>query len=464
MVSDRIKQRMLIVATLIIWGGLILWFKLVQFSPYGMEEGAARALLLVWSLVERVVNPIVFFGMPDFRALIFVPLALYWSGSLIAAKVFTMLALFAAVLFFFRWARQHMDSEVAMIASGLLLIAPLTLQQIDAMGAGVYLLLLFGLGHWLDQRIRAKEKLLTAWYFVHLIVIAAIISMHPIGLGYALGMLWAWQRKPVNSGMKKQMIIGIGLSAVFIGLLQAGWIHVTWLNNPVSVLGSAVLGIRDSNSGAVWLAGIVTLVLFAIVTFRARKQIGDNSLASCLLLASLIGLVCASQAWALVLLTYLLYMGTEQFIRAQKLSAKGFLAQRGVALALLFVVAFIFMQGDKVHYSALSRSDFGANDQLIDTLVKSVDSEKEKLQVSSQWPGRTMLALKQATLPLPPSSDDDERFLALTEGLTHIIFDHTDPANAPLARQIARLSGHMSTLAREPGGVIIVVKPKRTAP
>ncbi|PCH60815.1 MAG: hypothetical protein COC05_03170 [Gammaproteobacteria bacterium] len=412
----------------------------------------------MWSLAERVVNPIVFFGAPDFRALIFVPLALYWSGSLLAAKIFTMLALFGAVLFLYRWARATLDTEVAMIASGLLLIAPLSLQQIDAIGAGVYLLLTFGLGVWLDQRVRSKQILLTAWYFVHLIVIAAIISMHPIGLGYALGILWFWQCNPVNDAMKKQMLIGVGLSAVFVGLLQAGWIDIEWLNNPVTVIGGALLSINDANSGAVWFTGALALSLFVIVTFRSRKLILNDSLASSLFCASIIGLFCADHVWALILLTLLLYLGTQQLINAQKFGMRGFFAQRGIALILLFVVAFLFTQGDKAHHAALARSDFGDNDRLIETLVASVNSDEEKLQVSSQWPGRTMLALKQATLPLPPTTDDDEKFVAITEGLTHIIFDHTDPANAALARQIARLSGRMATLTREPGGVIIEVR------
>ncbi len=455
--NDQIKRRLIVIATLVVWGGLILWFKLVQFSPYGMEEGAARALLLVWSLVERVHTSVVFLNTPDFRALIFVPLALYWTGSLFAAKIFSMLTLFAAMLFLYRWTKQRVDAEVAMIASGLLLIAPISLQQIDAMGSGVTLLLLFGLGHWLDQRIRAKEKLLTAWYFVHIIVIAAVISIHPIGLGYALGILWSWHRQPISAGMKKQMLIGVGLSAVFVGLLQAGWIHINWLANPITVLGNALLGTEDHDSGGIWFAGIAALLIFIVVVLRARKQVLNDGLASCLALCSVIGLLSADQAWALIFITTILYLGTEQLIRAQKFGMSGFLAQRGLALALLFIIAFVFMQADKVHHSALARSDFGHNDRLIETLVNSVN-EEEKLQVSSQWPGRTMLALKQAAFPLPPAIDDDEKFLEVTTGLTHIIFDHTNSQNTALARQIARLSGSMRTVSREPGGVIIEVE------
>ncbi|MBL1292957.1 MAG: hypothetical protein COB61_003700 [Thiotrichales bacterium] len=463
MINDKIKQRGLILITLLVWGGLILWFKLVQFSPYGIEEGASRALLLMWSLAERV-NTTAVLLTHDFRTLIFVPLALYWSGSLVAAKVFTLLAFFAGTLFFYRWAVKHLDGEVALIASGLLLIAPLSLQQIDAMGAGVYLLLTFGLGSWLDQRIRDQEKLLSAWYFIHMIVIAAIISMHPIGLGYALGVLWSWQRKPINNKLQKQILIGVGVSAIIIGLLQAGWIHIEWFNNPITTLGSAIFKIDDTNSGAAWFAGALVLTLFAIAAIRSRQFIVGNSLASSLLLASLIGLLCADKVWALLLLTLLLYLGTQQLIHAQKFGMRGFMAQRGLALMLLFIIAFVFMQGDKAHYNTLARGDFGENDRLIETLVASIKDDKQKLQISSQWPGRTMLAIKQATLPLPPASDDDEYFIEITKGFTHIIFDHTNPKNTALARQIARLSGNMSTLTREPGGVIIEVHAKDKTP
>ncbi len=456
--NDQIKQRLFVLATLIVWGGLILWFKLVQFSPYGIEEGAARSLLLVWSLFERVHTPIVFLGFPDLRGLIFLPLAAYWTGSLLAAKVFSMLSLFCAVLFFYGWTKQRADKEVATIASGLLLIAPISLLQIDAMGAGVTLLLLFGLGHWLDHRIRTREKLLTAWYFVHIIVIAAIISIHPIGLGYALGLLWSWHQRPINSGMKKQMIIGVGLGAVFVGLLQAGWIHIDWLNNPITTLGSGLLGLDDGDSGGVWFSGIAALIIFAIIVIRARKQVLNDTLTACLVASSVVGLLCADQAWALIFIATILYLGTEQLIQAQKFGLSGFLAQRGLALALLFIVAFIFMQADKVHHSALARSDFGDNDRLIATLVNSV-SEEDELKVASQWPGRTMLALKQASFPLPPTFDDEAKFIEITAEFTHIIFDHTESRNTPLARQVANLSGSMSTLSREPGGVIIEVNP-----
>src|SRR3990172_241812 len=133
-------------AVLLLWGGLALWRE--RSTPYGLDEGAARALLLNWSVAGDVVNPIVIFGVPDFRALIFIPLGIYWPGSLIAAKAFTLLVTFVAAALLYRWSRRSLSQETALVATGLLLIAPLTLAQADALAAGPYLLLMFGLGAW----------------------------------------------------------------------------------------------------------------------------------------------------------------------------------------------------------------------------------------------------------------------------------------------------------------------------
>ena len=146
------------IGALIIWGGLAIALNLLRFDPYGIDEAAARALLLTWTVADRVVNPIVTLGAPDFRALLFLPLGAYWSGSFIALKVFMLLMLFAAVTLMYRWSRQHQDAESAMLASGLLLIAPVALMQINAIGSGPFLLLGFGLAAWLDQRYRKVGK------------------------------------------------------------------------------------------------------------------------------------------------------------------------------------------------------------------------------------------------------------------------------------------------------------------
>ena len=61
------------ILAMIVWGGVILALGLVRFTPYGLDEGAARGLLLNWSIVDAIANPVVIFGLPDLRALFFVP-------------------------------------------------------------------------------------------------------------------------------------------------------------------------------------------------------------------------------------------------------------------------------------------------------------------------------------------------------------------------------------------------------
>ena len=108
-------------------------------------------------MADHVVNPIVVFGLPDLRVLLFAPLGIYWTGSIIAVKVFTSLIAFAASLLLYRWARRTMGEEVALIGTGLLLIAPLTFSQINSVGIGPFLLLLFALGHgWTTNIVKSS--------------------------------------------------------------------------------------------------------------------------------------------------------------------------------------------------------------------------------------------------------------------------------------------------------------------
>ena len=66
----RIPIQIKILLLFLFWGGLALLFHLLRFDPYGIDEPAARALLLNWTVADHVVNPIVVFGLPDLRPLI----------------------------------------------------------------------------------------------------------------------------------------------------------------------------------------------------------------------------------------------------------------------------------------------------------------------------------------------------------------------------------------------------------
>ena len=67
----QIKPRYWVFLALLVWGGAILALHMLRLDTYGVNEGAARALLLSWSIVDQVVNPTVVMGFHDFRALLF---------------------------------------------------------------------------------------------------------------------------------------------------------------------------------------------------------------------------------------------------------------------------------------------------------------------------------------------------------------------------------------------------------
>ena len=462
-VIARIDQRYWALLLLAVWGLVLIFFNLVNFTPYGMDEGAARALLLDWSVADKVAHPVVVFGMPDFRALMFIPLGLYWSGSIIAAKMFTVIITFLAVWVLYSWSKQTQSDEVALIGSGLLLIAPITLLQLDAIGVGPYLLLMFGLAWRVDQKYRAQDGAITGWYFIQLLLIATVVTLHPAGLAVPAALAWFWKKNPVDLKRRNHVLLGIGLTVTVILVMQAGWIALPWFNNPLSPLGTAVLGLdpldlidRDA------LFGAVPFALLLIVLVMDRHFIVSNVLATILALSSLIGLIAADGAWAMSAIALLLYRGTALLIKANSaISARNFIGQRGTVLFVLFGLATLFMQVDRGHARHNQLEMLSPQDELIRTLALEAETAGESFRVASQWPGRTMVAVKRAALPLPPPQDDPEKFMQQMKGVTHIMFAHNDPHNSPLARSIAGLSGNAETVALQPGGVIVKL---RTAP
>ncbi|HZW86391.1 MAG TPA: hypothetical protein VFF41_02915, partial [Gallionella sp.] len=61
----KIPQKYWAYLALIVWG--ILGYQLLNKGNYGVNESAARILLLVWSVADHVVSPAVTWGFPDFR-------------------------------------------------------------------------------------------------------------------------------------------------------------------------------------------------------------------------------------------------------------------------------------------------------------------------------------------------------------------------------------------------------------
>ena len=46
----------------------------------------------------------------------------------------------------------------------------------------------------------------------------------------------------------------------------------------------------------------------------------------------------------------------------------------------------------------------------------------------------------------------------MIKGLTHVMFNHNDPDNGPLAKNFSEITDATITLARQPGGVILALR------
>jgi hypothetical protein len=384
----------------------------------------------------------------------------YWPGSIVAAKTFTALILFAAAYLLFTWSRKSESEETALIASGLLLIAPNTLQQIDAIGSGPFLLVLFALGTWLDQKYRAQQRPITGWYFGQMLLAATAVTLHPAGLAYVFALAWQWKQRPETPGCRKALWAGLGATLIVLIAMRAGWVALPWFSSPLSALGTGWLGLDPLDlTPRGWEAGIVPLVLLGLVLYFDRRFLLNDLLGLMLAGGVVVGMLAADGSWALLVLVILLYRGTPWLIRANSLMrGQSFMAQRGIVLAGLLILTTWFMQVDKAHARLIELDVLPPTDELIRTLARELPPEDESIRIASQWPGRTLLATKRATLPLPPAQDSGENLLRKITGLTHIVFAHNDPANAALARNIAEISAHAQTTALQPGGVIVQLR------
>ncbi len=458
MIKSKIEQYWGIIV-LIVWGALLIGLSLLRFDPYGIEENAAKALLLNWSVADRVVNPIVTLGAPDFRALLFLPLGAYWSGSFVALKVYTALLFFGAVVLLYRWSKKRFGDEAALISSGLLLIAPLSLMQINSIGTGPFLLLGFGVGMWLDKRYRERGKPLGGWYFAQMLLVVTMVTIHPAGLAYPLALAWEWKHNPVDNTQRKQMQIGIAAAAVFALIFRFGWPGIEWGLNPMESLGILFSGkIPGDPLPTHWTAGIIPALLLITTLFYSRKEILKDMLSRMLVLALVLGLASADYGWALLALATLLYLGAPLLIKANNaLGAHSFAGQRGIVMIALFIFATLFMLGDRSYRGSVLSATVSPSDDIIRALAVHTEEIEEPFNTSSQWPARTMLALKRPVFPLPPAAETPEEFQKMIGKITFIIFDPFDPANKALRDNIAASTKMMETLIQQPDGVIVKV-------
>lgn len=456
---------------LALWGALTLL--LLRPDMYSLNEGAAKALLLSWSIADQVASSVITFGTPDLRALLYLPIGFLWTGSVFAAKVATVLLTAMAAWILYSWKLRNAGAEQALLGSGLVLIAPVTLAQIDSLAPGVYLLAAFALGGWLNNAYRANPRFLGGWYFAQLFVCVFAVSLHPAGLAYPLSLLWSWRTEPVDHKQQRAFFAGIGLATLFILLIRLGWNDLTWFQNPITHLGAIFGGTEmDSNSLTYWLVGAGLAATLVLVIARQLKNIWNDFTGRTLLLGVALGAVVCDGAWSLLALSILLYFGLPMLLSSEN-AAAGFLKQRGIALLIVFVVSTAFMIADRARYELRVSGILAPQDQLIKTLADEVEAARKAAEadesgksrprfiVASQWPSRTMIACRCDTLPLPPAAPNPEEQLAQMKGgthLTHLLLDPRQTSTAGLARNLSLLTGPIETVSLQPGGVLLHVK------
>lgn len=474
-----------------LWVALLTWLILgvivIDKNVYGLNEGGARDLLYVWSIIDHVANPIIMAGTPDLRTFFFIPVGLYWTGSVLAAKIFTLVIAGISVILLFQWAQQRFGHETALIASGLLLLAPLSLYEINSLGIGIYCLLCFALSAPLDQRFRISPLAFGGRYFSQLFFVAVAVSLHPMGLAYPLALAYQWYRNPMNGPLQKQMLYGVGITTLLFTALRLGWQDLDWLSNPLISMGYIILGPNHyglfGTAYSVW--GGILLILAALLIFFNHKTLREDLCGSSLVFACIIGLVVADTAWALMVMTVLLYTGIAQLLRWHSLlNIHNFIGQRGLVLVLIIALGMQFMLNAKTQYLSAQKQILTPTDQLLFSLSLEVRQnqielkqardlenknphdpqlkqriallEKNTPRIASQWPARTMVACQCFVLPLPPAQDSPEKQLQILGGaITHLVFDHQAKNNQALVANIAQLSGQLETTIQGIGGVVV---------
>jgi hypothetical protein len=466
---SKIPQKYWALLSLLLWGALC--FMLLHKTAYGIDEGAAHALLLAWSVADSVRSSIVTLGLPDFRAVILAPVGYLWTGKVLAAKIATIIVMSCAAWAFHAWRRHSGESESALLATGLLLISPLVLDQIDAIAVAPYLLITFGLGAWSDQIYRVSPQAFGGMYFAQLFLCLVSTTLHPAGLAYPLALLWSWYRNPLNRKQQGYFIGGIVLTVLLALALTMGWSHVEWFTNPVKSLSGLLLGSLDGGEfGALrWMTGIGVLLILLLVIWKQADKLWADLLGRTLLAALAIGILTGDEIFGIIALVTCLYWGLPLVLQKSADSEGGFWAQRGVALSSVVVIATIFMNVDKARYQTVLEGNLAPRDNLIKALVENIegpsnDDQKQKslpdkpLRIASQWPARTMLACRCDTFPLPPSVKDEQALFAMLKGINYLIFDPRDPKNSSLSHNLALMgAGKVETIILQRAGVIVEI-------
>jgi hypothetical protein len=457
-------------------GSLLLWaaigLLLMRHDSYGLTEGAAKAILLTWSIADQVASSVVTFGTPDMRALLFLPTGFLWTGNAFVAKVLTLILLAIAARALYLLGKEMFTAESALLATGLLLIAPITLSQIDSLATGPYLLIAFALGVQADKAYRAAPRSFNGWYFAQLLICAFSVSLHPAGLAYPIALLWSWRTEPLDSKQQKYFLIGISFTVLLMLIIRMGWAGQSWLHNPLYSLGSILIpdtALSDNKSTSTLLAGILVLITLVITVIKQFSALRTHMIGRIMLTALVLGILVGDNTWSLLALTVILYFGFPVLLRSKlPRPSGGFMTQRGWTLFSVLILSTLFMQADKLLYSINHNRMLSTEDQLIRTLVDEAEKYRqaselaenkgEKIghfRVASQWPARTMIACKCDTLPLPPAATDPAAQLKMLHGISYLLLDPKETENLALARNLSLLGNLAETVSLQPGGVLL---------
>lgn len=455
---------------------LLPWAALAGFAlrtgPYGLTEEGSKALLLAWSLGDQVPSAVFTLGAPDIRAIFFLPLGFLWPGQVIAAKLLTLLTMAGAGVSLYCWRARDEQAEAALLATGLLLIAPLTLDSIDSLAAAPFLLAIFGAASWLNRMVSHERGTLGGWFFAQLLGCAVAVSLHPAGLAYPAVLLLYWLKEPRDRRDRQIALLGIPLMVVLVLVMRLGWTGVHWGQNPFPSAAAVFGGRRseDEFSSVAWLGGFALIALTSVVVLHEGRRLLADLTGGTLLLGVLFGAVAADRSWALLVLALLLYGGFPWLLRAcAPLAGRGLMVQRGWLWVLLVLICTAFLRVDRSDFEAGRRNLLSAEDELISDFAVGIEGLQNHateagraapILVASSWPARTSIACKCAALPLPPAAKDPASQLAMMRGVSYVILSD-DMDNRALANNFSQLSSRMEVLSKQAGGVILHIKPPR---
>ena len=442
-----------------------LYMALFRYDNYGIEEGAARALLINWSIIHEVANATPLFGMPDLRAIMFIFLDLHWAGSLPAAKVFTLFVLLGTALMLYRWLEAYDNAETAIMATALLLIAPITVMQVDSISPGIFLLFCFTSAFWLHDLYSHALRTLAGSFFLLMLMSAFAVSLHPMGLALPMALLILWlpkQDETLSMAKRRNIFIGTTVTTALILLMRWGWTgleptHDYLANLGIILTGSPILQATPPTGFGLILASILGLVI-AFYFYARNFELFSLTIA----LACIIGLFLPDTSWTLISLLCILFLGLPQLVAIHRRSGiQSLMGQRGLVLILVIVCTSMFTSANKHYYTMGQLKLKSDTDYLIHSAELIANNDKAEFIMASQWPARTMLATRRDVLPLPPQSitQDAKLFIEKTKGITHYMFNPNTPENAALSRTSMSLGKRMETIELLPAGIILQVNP-----